>query len=135
MAEEVKKTVSTPVVEDDEHYEVVSEYRIGEGAPPPFLVICFILIFVYAAVSWIPFFGYQRKMSLSKLKLVFSNQKSFSPALRVDLKASLLLAMSPVVVGLTACNDSKVTLPSADDGLVSTKVTLGDKEPAEFLIA
>lgn len=43
MAEEVKKTVSTPVVEDDEHYEVVSEYRIGEGAPPPFLVICFIL--------------------------------------------------------------------------------------------
>ncbi len=70
-------------------------------------------------------------MSLSKLKLVFSNQKSLSPAssLRVDLKSSLLLAMIPVIVGLTACNDSKVTLPSADDGLVSTKVTLGDKEP------
>lgn len=58
MAEEVKKVVGNPVVEDDEHYEVVSEYRIGEGAPPPFLVVCFILIFVYAAVSWIPFFGY-----------------------------------------------------------------------------
>jgi len=66
-------------------------------------------------------------MSLSKLKLVFSNQKNLSPAFRVDLKASLLLAMIPVIVGLTACNDSKVTLPSADDGLVSTKVTLGDK--------
>ncbi|MBK7748968.1 MAG: hypothetical protein IPP57_17085 [Candidatus Obscuribacter sp.] len=51
MAEEVKNT-------EDDHYEVVSEYRIGEGAPPPFLVICFILIFIYAAVSWVPFFGY-----------------------------------------------------------------------------
>jgi len=57
MAEEVKKIV-TPNTAVDDHYEVVSEYRIGEGAPPPFLVICFILIFVYAAVSWIPFFGY-----------------------------------------------------------------------------
>ena len=35
MTEEVKSI-------DEEHYEVVSEYRIGEGAPPPFLVICFI---------------------------------------------------------------------------------------------
>ena len=51
MAEEVKNT-------EEEHYEVVSEYRIREGAPPPFLVISFILIFIYAAVSWIPFFGY-----------------------------------------------------------------------------
>ncbi len=39
------------------------------------------------------------------------------------------MAMIPVIVGLTACNDSKVTLPSADSRLVSTKVTLGDKEP------
>ena len=46
------------VSEDGEHYEEVSEYRIGEGPPPPFLVVCFILIFVYAAVSWIPFFKY-----------------------------------------------------------------------------
>jgi len=58
MAEEVKKIVTPNTAVDDDHYEVVSEYRIGEGAPPPFLVICFILIFVYAAVSWIPFFGY-----------------------------------------------------------------------------
>ncbi|GEM_PF-523904 len=58
MAEEVKKIVTPNTPVDDDHYEVVSEYRIGEGAPPPFLVVCFILIFVYAAVSWIPFFGY-----------------------------------------------------------------------------
>lgn len=42
----------------EEHYEIVSEYRIGEGPPPPFLVVCFVLIFIYAAVSWIPFFNY-----------------------------------------------------------------------------
>ncbi|MBX3077464.1 hypothetical protein KF707_19335 [Candidatus Obscuribacterales bacterium] len=42
----------------EEHYEVVSEYRIGEGPPPPFLVVAFVLIFMYAAVSWIPFFNY-----------------------------------------------------------------------------
>lgn len=42
----------------EEHYEVVSEYRIGEGPPPPFLVVAFVLIFMYAALSWIPFFKY-----------------------------------------------------------------------------
>lgn len=44
--------------DDNEHYEVVSEYRIGEGAPPLFLIICFILIVLWAMFSWIPFFGY-----------------------------------------------------------------------------
>lgn len=43
---------------EEEHYEVVSEYRIGEGPPPPFLVVAFVLIFIYASVSWIPFFNY-----------------------------------------------------------------------------
>ncbi len=43
---------------DGEHYEIVSEYRVGEGAPPLFLVICFILIVLWAMFSWIPFFGY-----------------------------------------------------------------------------
>lgn len=43
---------------DDIHYEEVSEYRIGEGPPPPFLVIAFVLIFVWASISWIPFFNY-----------------------------------------------------------------------------
>jgi len=53
MAKEEK----TPQAEEP-HYEEVSEYRIGEGPPPPFLVVCFVLIFCYAAVSWIPFFHY-----------------------------------------------------------------------------
>jgi len=53
MAKEEKKEEAA-----EEHYEVVSEYRIGEGAPPPFLIIAFVLIFCYAAVSWIPFFNY-----------------------------------------------------------------------------
>jgi len=42
----------------DEHYEVVSEYRIGEGPPPLFLVVCFFFIVLWAMFSWIPFFGY-----------------------------------------------------------------------------
>jgi mono/diheme cytochrome c family protein len=68
-------------------------------------------------------------MSLSKLKMVFANQKRANVASRLDLKASLLLALIPITVGLTACTDSKVTLPANDDRLVSTRVTLGDKEP------
>ena len=40
------------------HYEVVSEYRIGEGPPPLFLVISFVLIVLWAMFAWIPFFGY-----------------------------------------------------------------------------
>jgi hypothetical protein len=42
----------------DEHYEVVSEYRIGEGPPPLFLIVCFFFIVLWAMFSWIPFFGY-----------------------------------------------------------------------------
>ena len=34
------------------------EYRIGEHKPPAFLVILFVLVFVWAMISWIPFFGY-----------------------------------------------------------------------------
>lgn len=41
-----------------DHYEEVSEYRIGEGPPPLFLVIAFIFIVIWALFSWIPFFGY-----------------------------------------------------------------------------
>ena len=43
---------------EQEHYEEVSEYRVGEGAPPLFLVIAFIFIVAWALFSWIPFFGY-----------------------------------------------------------------------------
>lgn len=41
-----------------EHYEVISEYRIGEGPPPAFLIVAFVLIVIWAMISWIPFFGY-----------------------------------------------------------------------------
>jgi hypothetical protein len=43
---------------DAEHYEVVSEYRIGEGQPPIFLIVAFAFIVIWAMVSWIPLFGY-----------------------------------------------------------------------------
>jgi hypothetical protein len=47
--------ISTPI---EEHYEEVSEYRIGEGAPPLFLVLAFVFIVLWAMFSWIPFFHY-----------------------------------------------------------------------------
>ena len=42
----------------DEHYEEIAEYRIGEGPPPLALVVAFVLIVLWASISWIPFFGY-----------------------------------------------------------------------------
>jgi hypothetical protein len=52
--------------EPDEHYEEVSEYRIGEGPPPLFLVLAFIFVLIwalfsplaYSVVSPNPFAGY-----------------------------------------------------------------------------
>jgi len=65
MADELSKqkigaapAKAVEVADDEEHYEVVSEYRIGEGPPPIFLVVCFLFIVVWAMFSWIPFFGY-----------------------------------------------------------------------------
>jgi hypothetical protein len=43
---------------DEPHYEEVSEYRIGEGPPPLFLVLFFCFVVCWAMFSWIPFFGY-----------------------------------------------------------------------------
>lgn len=43
---------------EEEHYEEVSEYRIGEGAPPLFLVVFFFFVVMWACFSWIPLFGY-----------------------------------------------------------------------------
>lgn len=42
---------------------------------------------------------------------------------------TLALALVPVMVGLTACGETKINLPSSEDGLVSTKVTQGSGEP------
>ncbi|HEY9790315.1 MAG TPA: hypothetical protein V6D22_07950 [Candidatus Obscuribacterales bacterium] len=44
--------------EGAEHYEEIAEYRIGEGPPPIALVVMFVLIVLWATLSWIPFFGY-----------------------------------------------------------------------------
>jgi len=51
---------TTTAVADEglEHYEQIAEYRIGEGPPPLALVIMFILIVLWATLSWVPFFGY-----------------------------------------------------------------------------
>ena len=60
-AGQVAKTpVITTAVDDSEleHYEEVAEYRIGEGPPPIALVVMFVLIVLWASLSWIPFFGY-----------------------------------------------------------------------------
>ena len=43
---------------EEPHYEEVSEYRIGEGPPPLFLVLAFFFIVAWACFSWVPFFGY-----------------------------------------------------------------------------
>jgi hypothetical protein len=52
------KSATPLVLEEGEHYEQISEYRIGEGAPPLALIVMFILIVLWATLSWIPFFGY-----------------------------------------------------------------------------
>ncbi|HEY9676972.1 MAG TPA: hypothetical protein V6C76_03145 [Drouetiella sp.] len=52
------KAAAAPHTGEEEHYEEVSEYRIGEGPPPLFLVVFFILVVSWALFSWIPFFGY-----------------------------------------------------------------------------
>jgi hypothetical protein len=43
---------------NEEHYEEVAEYRIGEGPPPLALIVIFALIVIWASISWVPFFGY-----------------------------------------------------------------------------
>lgn len=34
------------------------EYKVGHNKPPLFLVILYILVIVWCAISWIPFYGY-----------------------------------------------------------------------------
>lgn len=53
------KPAATAVADDElEHYEQLAEYRIGEGPPPLALVVMFVLIVLWATLSWVPFFGY-----------------------------------------------------------------------------
>ncbi len=58
MAEEKESVIGEGTPAPVEHYEEVAEYRIGEGPPPWALVVAFVLILIWAAISWIPFFGY-----------------------------------------------------------------------------
>lgn len=34
------------------------EYKVGHNKPPMFLVIMYILVLAWCAISWIPFYGY-----------------------------------------------------------------------------
>ncbi len=56
VADETK--TETKATGPEEHYEEVAEYRVGEGAPPLALVVIFACIVIWAATSWVPFFGY-----------------------------------------------------------------------------
>jgi hypothetical protein len=56
MADEVASKAAN--IEAKENYEEVSEYSIGDGPPPLFLVLAFMFVVLWALFSWIPFFGY-----------------------------------------------------------------------------
>jgi len=56
MADDASKPPQLDIA--GEHYEEVAEYRIGEGPPPLPLIVCFVVIVIWASISWIPFFGY-----------------------------------------------------------------------------
>jgi mono/diheme cytochrome c family protein len=71
-------------------------------------------------------------MSLSKQNITaFTVVKRIS-ALKAGFKPQVLLALVPVLIsasiGLTACGDNKIVVPSSDSGMVSTKVTMGSGE-------
>jgi hypothetical protein len=34
------------------------EYKVGHNKPPLFLIVLYILVIVWCAISWIPFYGY-----------------------------------------------------------------------------
>jgi hypothetical protein len=34
------------------------EYKVGHNTPPLFLIVLYILVLVWCAISWIPFYGY-----------------------------------------------------------------------------
>jgi hypothetical protein len=60
MTQEIKAVAAEKdkIAPPEEHYEEVSEYRIGEGPPPLFLVVAFAFVVLWALFSWIPLFGY-----------------------------------------------------------------------------
>ncbi len=35
-----------------------SEYRVGHNKPPLFLIVLYVTVVLWCAISWIPFYGY-----------------------------------------------------------------------------
>lgn len=34
------------------------EYKVGHTRPPLFLIVLYVLVIIWAGISWIPFYGY-----------------------------------------------------------------------------
>jgi hypothetical protein len=34
------------------------EYKVGHNRPPIFLIVLYIIVIIWCAISWIPFYGY-----------------------------------------------------------------------------
>jgi hypothetical protein len=47
---------SNMVMNNDQYAK--DEYKVGHNKPPMFLVVLYILVLVWCAISWIPFYGY-----------------------------------------------------------------------------
>ncbi len=37
---------------------VTSEYKVGHHKPPLFLIVLYVMVVLWCAISWIPFYGY-----------------------------------------------------------------------------
>jgi hypothetical protein len=37
---------------------VTSEYKVGHNKPPLFLIVLYVMVVLWCAISWIPFNGY-----------------------------------------------------------------------------
>jgi hypothetical protein len=35
-----------------------SEYKVGHNKPPLFLIVLYVMVILWCAISWIPFYGY-----------------------------------------------------------------------------
>lgn len=67
MAEEKKSSEAATIEQLDEmspidtsmfKVELPQEYRVGHNKVPGPLLALYVLVFLWAAISWIPFYGY-----------------------------------------------------------------------------
>lgn len=35
-----------------------NEYKVGHNKPPLFLIVLYVMVILWCAISWIPFYGY-----------------------------------------------------------------------------